>query len=173
MSAWNESLHRYRAMAAQFWQARTEQERKFLAAGGAVLALALAYSVLLAPAMDGRARLRKELPELRQQAAELQALAMQASALKGQTAAAPAPMTRDSLNASLATRGLTAQSVSITGEYARLQLNGVSFPGLVEWLAALRREGRVTVQEAAIVAQATPGMVDATLTLQQNTGAGR
>jgi general secretion pathway protein M len=170
MSKLKATLAQYRAGAEQFWQARTEQERKFLSVGGAVLALALAYAVLVAPAMEGRTKLRRELPELRQQEAELQALALQAAALKGQPSVAPPAMTRDSLTASLAGRSLTAQSVAITGEYARLQLNNVSYPGLVDWLATQRRDGRLTVEEAVFNAQSTPGQVDATLTLHQAAG---
>ena len=171
MSTLKATLAQYRAGAEQFWQARTEQERKFLTVGGAVVGVALAYAVLVAPAMEGRAKLRKELPQLHQQEAELQALALQASALKGQTTVAPPAMTRDSLTASLAARSLKAQSVAITGEYARLQLNNVSFPGLMDWLAAQRRDGRITVEEAVINGQDTPGQVDAALTLHQAGGA--
>ncbi|MBV8123841.1 MAG: type II secretion system protein M [Paucibacter sp.] len=162
-----QTLDAYRGRAAAFWQARTEQERKFLAVGGAVVGAALFYAVLISPAMDGRGKLQKELPQLRQQAAELQALALEATALKGQASALPPPMSRDSLNASLSARGLTAQSVAITGEYAKLQLNGASFAALVGWLDAQRREGRITVQEASMTAQSASGLVDATLTLHQ------
>jgi general secretion pathway protein M len=76
-------------------------------------------------------------------------------------------MTRDSLTASLAARSLTAQSVAITGEYARLQLNNVSYPGLMDWLATQRRDGRITVEEAVINGLPTAGQVDASLTLRQ------
>jgi general secretion pathway protein M len=64
MSTLKATLAQYRAGAEQFWQARTEQERKFLTVGGAVVGVALAYAVLLAPAMEGRVKLRKELPQL-------------------------------------------------------------------------------------------------------------
>ena len=37
---------------------------------------------------------------------------------------------------------------------------------------AQRREGRISVQEAAITAQGGAGQVDATLTLRQDAGAG-
>jgi general secretion pathway protein M len=45
----------------------------------------------------------------------------------------------------------------MTGEYAKLQLNGVSFANLVAWLDAQRRENRIAVQDAAITALAAPG----------------
>ena len=117
MSAINQMMNDYRARAAAFWSVRTEQERTFLRVGGLVLGTALLYSVLLAPALEGRDKLRKALPELRQQAAELQALAAQAAALRSQNSIAPSPMSRDMLNNSMSARGLNAQSLSVTGEY--------------------------------------------------------
>lgn len=173
MSKAGVALNRYRDAAAAFWQARTEQERQFLGVGGAVLGLALFYALLISPALDGRARLRKELPQLHQEAAELQALAMEAAALKGVAVVAPPPMTRDTLSASLAARSLTAQSIAITGEYAKLQLNGVQFAGLLDWLDAQRREGRISVQDASITAREPAGTVDAILTLRQGQGGNR
>jgi len=167
MSKLQQSLQETRARADAFWQARTEQERRCLAVGGAVVGLALFYSLLIAPALDGRARLDKELPQLRQQVAEMQAMAREAAALQGQGNIAPPPMTKDSLNASLAARGLNPQSVTITGEYAKLQFSGAQFAGLVVWLDAIRNDSRIAVVDASFTAQDTPGMVNATLTLRQ------
>lgn len=172
MSAIHQMMNDYRARAAAFWSVRTEQERTFLRVGGLVLGAALFYAVLLAPALEGRDKLRKALPELRQQDAELQALAAQAAALRSQNSIAPSPMSRDTLATSLTARGLSAQSLSVTGEYARVQLNGVPFAALVVWLDALRVESKIQVQEASISAQDSAGMVNATLTLRQSS-AGR
>lgn len=167
------SLGRARLAATTFWLARTEQERKFLSVGGLLAAVLLVYGILIGPALDGRARLREELPQLRQQAAEVQAMAQQASQLSRAEPAQAPPMTRDSLTAALGARGLAAQSIGITGEYAKVQISGVPFAGLVSWLDAMRRENRIAVQDANIVPQATAGMVDATLTLRQGGGAGQ
>jgi general secretion pathway protein M len=159
-----------RARAREVWNARTEQERKFLTAGGAVLLLALLYALLVAPAADGRAQLKRALPQLRQQAAQLQALGAEASALAREPVAPVTPMTRQTLAASLTARGLTPQTLEMTGEYAKLRLAGVSFANLVAWLDAERRENRVMVQDAAVSAQTPAGQVDATLTLRQSRG---
>lgn len=167
MSKPEQIIQDLRGRAAAFWLARTEQERKLLSVGGAVVGLALFYSLLIDPALSGSARLRKEVPELRQQAAELQSLAREASALQGQNTIAPTPMTRDSLNASLAARSLTPQSLTITGEYAKAQFNGAQFAGLVAWLDAIRTDSRILVYDASFTAQDTPGVVNATLTLKQ------
>lgn len=168
-----EALSRFKLGAGQFWLARSEQERKFLAGGGGVAALALLYSILIAPAVNGRAQVQKDLPLLRQEAAEIQALARQAGELARQVPAPVVPISQDGLNTSLAAHGLKPQSVAVTGEYARLQFAGVPFPALLMWLDKMRRESRVAVEDASIAGQAIPGMVDASLTLHQGSGVAR
>jgi general secretion pathway protein M len=168
-----EAVNRFKLGASQFWLARSLQERKFLAAGAGVAALALFYSILIAPAVDGRTQLQKDLPLLRQEAAEVQALARQAGELARQAPAPVAPISNGALNTSLAAHGLKPQSVAVTGEYARLQFAGVPFPALLMWLDKMRRESRVAVEDASIVGLTTPGMVDASITLHQGVGAAR
>ena len=63
-------INQARANGAAFWAARTEQERRFLGVGGAVLGVLLVYGVLIAPALNGREQLQKDLPVLRQRAGE-------------------------------------------------------------------------------------------------------
>jgi general secretion pathway protein M len=157
-----------RERALAYWVARTDQERKFLTAGAIVVLLASAYLLLVAPAVEGRAKLRAALPQLHQQAAQMQALAQDATALASQPAPQVAPMSRETLTSSMAARGLTAQSLSLSGEYAKLQFNNASFANLVTWLDAQRRESRIAVQDAVITAQSAVGQVDANITLHQN-----
>ncbi|UOD32453.1 type II secretion system protein M [Massilia violaceinigra] len=161
---------------ALYWMARTEQERKFLGAGAAIAVLALVYGVLLAPALEGSARLRKELPLLKQQKAQLESLAKTAAELAGQTPPQVTPMSRETLNASLSARGIKPEQVSMTGEYAKIQVSGVAFSSLYAWLEAQRLENRISVLEAAITVPTTAsppaGQVDATITLRQNADAG-
>jgi general secretion pathway protein M len=159
-----------RGRATAYWLGRTEQERKYLTAGGAVVLLALLYSVLIDPALTGRAQLKRALPELRQQASQMQALAAEANALAAEPKAQVTPMTREALAASLTARGLSPQSLTMTGEYAKLQLSGVSFANVMAWLDAQRRENRVMLQDGAFTALNTPGQVDASLTLRQDRG---
>lgn len=166
------SINQLKERLAVLWLARSEQERKFLLAGAAVVLLALVYALFIGPALNGRAQLEKELPQLRQQDAQLRAMALEAGELAREPAVQVTPMTRESLTASLAALSITPQSLSMTGDYARVQLAGVSFANLVGWLDAQRRENRISVQDAAITAQTVPGQVDATLTLRQDTGAG-
>jgi general secretion pathway protein M len=171
MSKVTDKFGSYRAAAGAWWNERNDQERRMLRIGGAVVAVGIVYGLLIDPAFSGRAKLAKELPQLRQQVAELQALAGEASQLSAQAPIQPPPMSRDSVNASLQQRGLTPQSLTVTGEYARVEFKGAAFAGLVAWLDAMRREQRLTVQEANITGQSTAGQVDATLTLRQEAGA--
>ena len=156
--------------ALVYWNGRTEQERRFLAIGGAVVALALLYAVFIDPALTGRAQLRKALPELRQQAAQVQSLAAEAAELARQPVTQVVPMTRESLTSSLAARGLKAETITLTGEVARVQVKGASFAGLVTWLDAQRRESHVTAQDVNLVAQGGEGLVDGAVTLRQAAG---
>jgi general secretion pathway protein M len=165
------NIAQYRERVKALWLARTEQERRFLSVGGAVVLLALLYLILVAPAAEGRAQLRRSLPQLRQQAAELQAMAQEAARLAAAPSTQATPLTREAVNTGLSSRSLTPQSLSMTGEYIKLQLNNVSFANLVTWLDEQRRANRVLVQDAVVTALPAAGQVDATLTLRQNTGA--
>jgi general secretion pathway protein M len=165
------TIAQYRARANTLWLARTEQERRFLAVGGAVVLLAVLYLLLLDPAVSGRAQLRRSLPQLRLQAAELQAMAQEATSLAHAQPVQVAPLTRDAVAASLTGRGLTPQSLSVANEYIKMQLNNASFASLTGWLDEQRRGNHVLVQDAVVTALPTAGQVDATLTLRQNSGA--
>lgn len=165
------TIGQYRERTAALWLARTEQERRFLLVGGGVVLAALLYLLLVAPALEGRAQLNRALPQMRQQAAELQGMAQEATALEHAPHTQVAPLTREGVSSSLSGRGLTPQSLSMTGEYIKLQLNNVAYAGLAGWLDEQRRANRVQVQDAVVTALPVAGQVDANLTLRQNTGA--
>lgn len=160
-----------RERGATAWAARTAQERKFLTVGGVVIGLALLYLVLISPALDGRDRLHRSLPQLRQQSAEVQALAEQVQALAGQPAgapsAAPGLVSREVLAASMTARGLDPAALSMSGELVTLQLSNVAFANLVAWLDEQRRDLRLEVQEAQFSAQDAQGHVNGSLTLRR------
>lgn len=153
--------------ASNFWSERNRRERIMLTAAIVVIVLGLFYLLLIDPAASGRKDLEKKLPALRQQAAEVRALAKEASGLSGSSAAPVPAMTRDSLEASLTRKGLKPQSVTLTGELAKVQLAAVSFAGTVDWLDELQRTARLSVVDANIEAQAQADTVNATVTLRQ------
>ncbi|HEX8478727.1 MAG TPA: type II secretion system protein M [Telluria sp.] len=158
---------------AVMWLARTPQERTFLTVGAAILGVTFFYLALLAPAIEGRAQLKRSLPELRQQAAQLRTMADEARALAGQAPAQVAPLSRETVTASLTARGLAPQNLSVTGNYAKFQLENVAFANLMAWLDEQRRTTQLGVEEAQISAQTPLGQVNATLTMRQHNEAGQ
>ena len=163
-------IGQFKDQLALYWLARTEQERKYLAVGGIAVACALVYMLFVAPALAGREKLRAQLPQLREESAKMQALAQEAGELARQPTPQVSPMTRESLGASLAARSITPASLVVSGDFAKLQLNGVSFAAMYGWLDAQRRENRIVAEDVGVTAGTPAGQVDAVLTLRQNTG---
>jgi len=160
-------LNQSRQSFSAFWTARDARERAMLSAAAGALLLGLYYALLIDPALTGREQLNKNLPVLRQQAAQLQALSRETAALSGKTAAPPIAMSREIIEAALARKGLKAQSVTLTGGFAKVQFAAVSFSGTLDWLEDMQRTAMLSVADANIVALAIPDMADATITLRQ------
>ena len=150
-----------------FWLERDPRERKMLAIGSAAVVAALLYFVAIGPAINGLTKLQKDLPQLRQQALALQALATQAQALAATPPAAATLSTSESIEASLTRKGFKPQSIVVTGDLVRVQINGVSFAGLLDWLDEMQKAARLTIVESNFTAQAQTDIVNATLSLRQ------
>jgi len=163
------TLNRSTQSFSEFWAVRNPRERMLLAVGAAAVLLALIYLLLISPAQSGREQLAKSLPAMRQQVAQLQALSKEASSLPNAStsAASVQPISRESLEAALARKGLKAQTVAVTGEIARLQLPSVSFSSLISWIDDMQKNALLSVEEANIVALPQPDTVNATLMLRQ------
>ncbi|HEV2611157.1 MAG TPA: type II secretion system protein GspM [Noviherbaspirillum sp.] len=153
-----------------FWSERNQRERTMLSVAIAVIVAGLFYVLLIDPAISGRQDLEKKLPDMRRQAAELQALARETTALSGKSAGAAPAFTRENIEASLQRKGLKADNVAMTGELARVQLKSVSFASTVEWLEEIQRTARVSVVEANFEGLAAIDTVNAALTLRQLKG---
>ena len=155
------------ASAATFWSARNERERTILRVGAAALATLLVYAIFFGPALSGRQKLGEALPGLRQQAAEMQALSKQAAELSTGGAAEAPPLSQEAVAASFTSRGMKPQTLAVTDDMVRVQLNPVSFAGLLEWLDDQQKVSHLTVVDANFIALPQTDMVNATLTLKQ------
>jgi general secretion pathway protein M len=142
---------------ASFWDARTEREKTLLLWGGAALGVVIAWSILWAPAQDGRAHLRETLPAMQRQPAAAQGVTPTGGALK------------DALSASLTEHGLAAVQVDLLGNAVQVQLKNASFPAWTVWVDDVRRQFKVQVSEAHVTALKTDGQVDLTASLQPST----
>ena len=160
-------LNQSKQSLSEFWMARDARERAMLAAAATAAALGLFYALLIDPAVTGRSQLNKNLPELRQQVALLQALSKEAAALSGKAASPVPALSEESIKTTLAGKGLKPQSVTLSGDLAKVQLASASFADTLAWLDDMQKTARLSVVDASIVALPQPDMVNATLTLRQ------
>jgi len=160
-------LNQSRLSFAEFWVARDARERTMLAAAALLVAFSLVYLLLLDPAISGRNQLTANLPALRLQVAQMQAMAKQAAALAEKPAAARMAMSKEIIEAALTRNGLKPQSVVLTDDFAKIQLASVSFASTINWLNDMQKSAQLAVVDANIVTLDQPDMVNATFTLRQ------
>jgi general secretion pathway protein M len=150
------------------WSALAARERRWLGLGAAVLAGFVLWTLAIAPAWRTLGSAPARLDALDAQAQQMQALALEATALR---AVAPVPLDQAQAALSAATERLgTAGKLSLQGERALLSLKGVRSDALAAWLAETRAGARARVVEASL-SFTSPGVCDGSLTL--SLGAGR
>jgi general secretion pathway protein M len=160
---------------AGFWEPRTAREKLLLTWGGVALAAAIAYSVLWAPAQQGRAHLRETLPAMHRQIAQMTAQADEARALApaAQGVAPTGGALRDALSASLTQASLAATQVRLTGDAVQIDAKNAAFPAWTMWLDDARKQFKVRVIELHATALKDDGQVDLTVSLQPATASAR
>ncbi len=161
-------LNQLKLSLAEFWSVRDGRERKILAIAAMLVALSLIYILLIAPTVTGRELLRKNLPTLREQAVQMQALAKEASNYAERTPPTVTALSQSNVEAALARSGLKPKSLTVTGEFAQVQLTDVSFSSIIVWLSDLQKIALASVSEVTITALTQPDKVDAKITLQQH-----
>jgi general secretion pathway protein M len=154
-----------------YWQQRDARERRMLLLGLTVVVLGFVYGVLIDPALSGRAKLKAQIPQLRLQAARMDALAKQSTELSSLNAENIAPVSREMVESGLTRRSVKIQSISVNDDIVRLQLGTVAYGNLMEWLLEVQKTARLTVEDAKLTALPEPGMVEAVLTLKQQRNA--
>lgn len=151
-----------------FWSERSPREKQVMLIGSAVLALVISYSILLEPALTGRARLRDELPVMQRRLAQMSADAVQARSLsKAAHSRAPSGIAlKEALVVSLAQHGLAATQLNVVGPNIQFKLKDVEFGTWIAWLNSVRQQFKVKVAEAHVSALKDIGHVDVAATLQ-------
>lgn len=151
----------------RFWAALGARERTMLIAAAAVITLGLSYALLIDPAIAGREQMRINLPLLRQQVAQLQALSKEAEALSKKSALPVTAISREYVTATLSRNKLQPQNIMLSGNQVELQLTSASFADILIWLAESQKNARLVLIDANIVALAQADKVNAKLTLRQ------
>lgn len=160
---------------AGFWEPRTAREKMLLTWGGVAIGVVVAYSVLWAPAQQGRAHLRETLPAMQHRLAQMTAQADEARALApaAQGVAPTGGALRDALAASLTQAGVATTQVRLAGDAVQIEAKNVSFPAWTMWLDDARKQFKVHVTEMHANALKADGQVDLTATVQPATAHAR
>lgn len=159
-----------RVEALRFWNQRTPRERSVL---GVLLVLLLAWvwiEGVYAPAQRHIGVLQQQLPALRTELAQLQAMAAEWNVLRTQHHPAPvqSPQALEQLlRQALQAQGQERQGLSVEGNgQFVLDWKGASFSSLVDWLDQVRRSAQVVVLQAHVERTAKVGEVNAHLVLK-------
>ena len=120
-----------------------------------MLAVVIIWSVLWAPAQEGRAHLRNRSRPATPARADDLAQANEARALSA-AAQGVAPtggaLKKDALTASLNDHGLTATQVQVMGNAVQIQMKNASFPAWTAWVDDARKQFKVQIAEAHVTA---------------------
>ena len=149
------------ATLTQFWHQRTPAERRTLALGGTVLAVALLYAFVWHPLSQERQRLLDSLPQLRAAAAQMRLQSAEVARLRSLPQKNLGNNLRGALDVAGAGRsvGTPSQIIALDSGRARVEFNAVAFDNWIDWATRLQTEHGVRVESASIAALSEPGMV--------------
>ena len=148
-----------------YWRDRQPRERTILGWGVVCVLAAVLYSVCFEPALSGREKLQKNLPAMRQQAAELQSLLDMAANPPPPITQAMMPLSPVTVAESLKKQALTSTQIDVQGNMIKIQFSGVAFFSVLDWLDQIHRNSRWQVKEASFTPQSVG--VNASVTLGQ------
>lgn len=149
------------------WSKRELRERRILSFVALICVLSVIYLLGIDPAVRNRQNLEKSIPQLKQNAAKMSDLAAQYSIVSKSLADGVTPITREAIEATLARRNIKTQSLSVTNEIVRFQVNVVAYSNMMEWLLEMQKAARLTVEEIRVTALTEPGQVSVVVTLKQ------
>ncbi len=137
-----------KAQAKLQWDSLGERERLALQLVAWVLGALLIWLIAVKPGMRTLRQAPEQLATLEAQLQDMQALAQEVRELRA-TPAVPAALAIQALQAASEHLGPGAQ-LSLSGDRAILNLNGVSAPALQAWLGEVRSAARAKPLEAKL-----------------------
>jgi len=152
------------------WGQLAPRERQLLLAGGALLGLALLYTLVWQPLHKEVARLRVDTPKAAAQLARMREQAALIQPLRGRVATAPASGNLvQAVEQSATGRGLRKQISRLEADGSngvQVTAEAISFNSLVAWLADLRDNQALVVDNLVLDAHNQPGAVNARIRLR-------
>jgi general secretion pathway protein M len=155
-----------RAAFKQWWVGLSRRERIAAAAAALLVAVTALYLAAIEPAWRTRARLSAELPRLRTEAAEVDALALEAKRLGARALAVESAEEMKAALSRLAAENNLADAAIRDGAERRLVLSvrKASAAACLAWLKDASSELPLRIS-AARISRVGPGLVDADVTL--------
>jgi general secretion pathway protein M len=154
------------ARLREWWTGLARRERTAVAVATTLVAVAALYLLAIEPAWRTRARLAAELPRLRSQAADMQALALEAKKLRTRALSVDTPaQARAALAKLAAEKNLPSPTLQEADEQRILvTLRRADAASSLAWLKEASSELPLRISAARVVRTA-PGIVDADVTL--------
>lgn len=151
-----------------WWLGLARRERMMTAVAGSFALLALLYLAAIEPAWQMRARLGTELPRLRAQAAEIDALAQEAKRLMSRGVAVESvDAARTALEQALAQANLGGVRVAVLDDRRiSVSANGVPVTQWLAWAEQAARESRLRIAAVRISRTPIRAVVDAEVTFE-------
>jgi len=153
------SFGRSFAPLKNWWTSRMPREQSIVLLGAALVAAALVYGLVWQPSARGIRQLQAELPELRRQNAELQAMAFEAKGLRAQASQSVAVPPAERLAAvkhSLERAGLAAEASAEGDTRVRVRVADVDYAVWAAWLAGAEGELGARTARASVAALDKP-----------------
>ena len=149
----------------QWWIGLSRRERLATLAATALVAATLLYLLAMEPAWRTRARLAAELPRLRAEAVQVDALAAEAKKLRTRTRALESPaQTKAALEKLMAEKQLPTGALREEGERLMVSVRRVDAGAWLAWLKEASTELPLRIASARI-SRVGPGLVDAEVAL--------
>jgi general secretion pathway protein M len=150
-------------IASSWWRHLAPRERQLITWGGAGLLAALFYAYLWQPIAVERNKLRASLPQLRENAVQMQHQARETAQLRASITPAPrGEAIKSAINQAASEAGLDSKTlqVNMTDETrANIALATVSFDAWTVLVANLQKNQRIRLESCSIEALPETGMV--------------
>jgi general secretion pathway protein M len=143
-----------------FWQARSPRERRIVTAGAAALLAAALWAYVWVPLQADRARLARDLPGLRAEAAMVAAGAAEAARLRSAPRSAPGgALAAIEARGREAFAGAFGAVAAVGDERYRVTLQPVAFETLARFLGGLAADHGLVVDRLALSPQPAGALV--------------
>ncbi|MGH8283557.1 MAG: type II secretion system protein GspM [Gammaproteobacteria bacterium] len=150
-----------------------KRERWVLGGGAVILIIFIIYAGILSPYINHRRALTAQVQAQRILLAWMRPAARQIESLRGsQPASLPGGSLLSAVNTSVTGAGLSnalQQAQQASDGSVHVQFSGADFDSLVHWLGTLHQLYGVVPSDVTVTRGASPGLVDANLTLQGST----